>query len=173
LPSCRLRSVHASLLRLPHTSRVPPPKQPLPFDSTRWQSSCESIPRDSNRSPPPSGLPCSTRSTLSPARLSRLPKQPRPRTGSKSVASAARDLSPLLERLEIHTETRVHALVATRWLAHSAGAIPHRSSGEEREVGPLRAEALQGPDHRSDPARVVPSHRRGGLASGSMPSGIA
>jgi hypothetical protein len=117
---------------------------------------------DSNRSLPPPGSPCPTRPTLVPAPPPQLPEQLRPRSGSGSVASAARTPSPLRERLVGCTKTRMHAMAATHWLSHSVDAIPLAPFRRSALRSLLRAEARRRPDHRGDPARVAPTRPRAG-----------
>ena len=100
-----------------------PDHRPVSGSSRRIRTSLG----DSNRSRPPFGLPNPTRSTLIPVPLPRLPEQSRPRTGSVTVASAARAPSPPPGRLVGQAETRMHAIAATRWLAHSVDAVPSPS----------------------------------------------
>jgi hypothetical protein len=148
-----------------HDRSVPTPGVPPRLPSFRghgWHPSSSSFPRGFE---PESSSPWSA--LLDPIHpdsgsMPQLPEQPRPRTGGGSVASAARDLSSPQGRLEVHAKTRVHAIAATRWLAHSVDAIPSPSFRRRASPGSLRAEARERPSHRSGPARVVPTRRGGG-----------
>jgi len=146
---------------IPTTGAVPPKRRPSSGGSG-WQPSSSSVPRGFE--PKSSSLWSALLEPTHPGSgpVPQLPEQPRPRTGSGSVASVARDLSPPRGWSEVHTETRVHAMTATRWLALSVGAIPRPSFRRTQASRPLRATARKSPSHRSDPARVVPTRRVAG-----------